>query len=80
MDSHDCRPLEDPTADPRDLVDPVGATEIAKRLGVRFGTVTRWGQRGLLPPPRWMVGGRPAWDWSDIEDWARVTGRPISDP
>jgi predicted DNA-binding transcriptional regulator AlpA len=54
---------------------PVGAAEIAKRLGVRAQTVHTWRQRKLMPPPRWTVSGQPAWDWSEIEDWARETGR-----
>lgn len=54
---------------------PVGIIEIAARLGVRRATVDQWRQRGLLPDPRWIVGGRPAWDWTDIEAWARETGR-----
>lgn len=31
--------------------------------------------RGALPAHDWIVGGRPAWDWSTIEQWARDTGR-----
>lgn len=54
---------------------PVGAAEIAVRLGVRAQTVHTWRQRKLMPPPRWTVSGQPAWDWIEIEDWARRTGR-----
>jgi hypothetical protein len=65
---------------PRRHVDrsPVGAAEIATRLGVRPQTVHTWRQRKLMPPPRWTVSGQPAWDWATIEAWARRTGR-ISD-
>jgi hypothetical protein len=28
-----------------------------------------------MPQPRWTVSGQPAWDWTDIETWARRTGR-----
>lgn len=50
--------------------DPVGAVEIAARLGVKRRTVDSWRQRGLaFPDPRWTVGGRPAWDWPDVEAW-----------
>lgn len=63
-------------AQPTVVVDePVGATEIAARLGVTRPTVDQWGQRRLLPGPDWTVGGRPAWRWSTIERWARETGR-----
>jgi predicted DNA-binding transcriptional regulator AlpA len=54
---------------------PVGAAEIAQRLGVRGQTVHTWRQRKLMPPPRWTVSGQPAWDWNEIEEWARRTGR-----
>jgi len=55
--------------------DPVGAVEVAARLGVARSTVDQWRQRGLLPAPDWTVGGRPAWSWATIEAWARSTGR-----
>lgn len=54
---------------------PVGAAEIASRLGVKPQTVHTWRQRGLVPDPPWSVSGQPAWDWPDIEAWARRTGR-----
>jgi len=28
-----------------------------------------------MPEPRWTVSGQPAWDWPEIETWARRTGR-----
>jgi hypothetical protein len=55
--------------------DPVGEREIADRLDVQPMTVNRWMARGLLPPARWTISSRPAWDWSDIERWAIETGR-----
>jgi hypothetical protein len=54
---------------------PVGAAEIAARLGVRAQTVHAGRHRKLMPPPRWTVSGQPAWDWATIEVWARRTGR-----
>lgn len=54
---------------------PVGAAEIAARLGVQPQTVQTWRQRKLMPAPRWTVSGQPAWDWTEVEDWARRTGR-----
>lgn len=54
---------------------PVGAVEIAERLGVDRRTVDQWRQRGLFIDPKGEVGGRPAWDWPDVEAWARATGR-----
>lgn len=56
--------------------DPVGAVEIATRLGVSRRTVDQWRQRDLgFPEPRWTVGGRPAWNWDDVTPWAEATGR-----
>jgi predicted DNA-binding transcriptional regulator AlpA len=53
----------------------VGLAEIADRLGVRRGTVDQWRWRGELPEPKWTVGGRPAWHWPEIKQWAKATGR-----
>lgn len=69
-----------PTIEPEcvynlDMPDPVGIKEIAERLGVKRQTVDVWLQRRLLPDATWIVGGRPAWNWSEIERWARKTGR-----
>jgi hypothetical protein len=65
--------------------DPVGLEEIAIRLGVSRVTVDTWRTRSKpgavkslpvpLPEPQWTVGGRPAWAWATIEEWARTTGR-----
>jgi hypothetical protein len=63
-----------PIPDLSDL-DPVGATEIAERLSVALQTVGQWRLRGVMPAPTWTVGGRPAWAWPIIEQWARDTGR-----
>lgn len=57
-------------------MEPVGTNEIAERLGVTRHAVKQWRVRDLgFPEPRWSVGGRPAWDWDDIERWALETGR-----
>jgi len=57
-------------------VEPVGAVEIAERLWVTRSAVDAWRKRGLgFPEPQWVDGGRPAWDWVDVEAWARRTGR-----
>ena len=55
---------------------PVGTVEIAERLAVVRGTVDQWRARDVgFPAPRWNVGGRPAWAWSDVATWAESTGR-----
>lgn len=54
---------------------PVGIREIAALLGVKRSTVDQWKIRKILPPPRWMVSGNPAWNRDDIEEWAKETGR-----
>jgi hypothetical protein len=58
-----------------DRIEPVGAVEIAERLGVRQQTVAMWKWRGLMPEPRWTVSSMPAWNWPDVRDWARASGR-----
>jgi acetyl-CoA acetyltransferase len=55
--------------------DPVGASDIAQRLGVQAATVARWKYRGLLPEAEWQVSGLPCWNWPVIEKWAKGTGR-----
>ena len=47
----------------------MGLVEITKRLDVRQKTVDMWRQRER-PPPMWVVGGQPAWNWPYIERWA----------
>ena len=58
--------------------DPVGESDIAKRLGVQPATVKVWRQRGLLPEPEAKVSGRPCWQWETIKEWAERTGRHSS--
>lgn len=55
--------------------EPVGLAEIADRLGVSSQTPYMWRHRGLLPEPSWIVSGAPAWNWPDVERWAKETGR-----
>lgn len=59
-----------------DLDDPVGASEIATRLGVQRPTVHKWRQRGLLPTAEYeSVNGARAWRWSTILRWAGDSDR-----
>lgn len=64
------------------MTEIVGITEIAERLGVKRKTVDTWRQRAHVlvdaapfPDPTQRVGGRPAWRWSVVRDWAKSTGR-----
>jgi predicted DNA-binding transcriptional regulator AlpA len=60
--------------------DPVGAVEIANRLGVQRNTVDQWRQRRIgFPAPTWIIGGRPAWDWPQIEQWHNTRHKPQGD-
>lgn len=47
----------------------VGIPEIARRLGVKRATIDQWKWLGQFPPPKWTVGGRPAWDMRDVQKW-----------
>ncbi len=53
----------------------MGINEIAQRLNARPQTVSMWKFRGLLPNPKWTVSGQPAWEWKEVEKWARTTKR-----
>lgn len=55
--------------------DFVGIVDIAKRLGFHHQTVKGWRSSKALPEPGWIVSSQPAWNWPDIERWARKTGR-----
>lgn len=68
----EANPQPPPTSDG---CDPVGASEIATRLGVKAQTIGQWRQRGLFPAPDFIVGGRPAWQWVRVAEWAARTGR-----
>lgn len=58
------------------LADPVGASEIAQRLGVTRGTVDQWRQRySSFPPPTWPLAGGPVWDWPVVERWHTARSR-----
>lgn len=54
---------------------PVGLVEIMALLGATRSAADSWRSRKLLPAHDWPVGGRPAWRWRRIEEWARGTGR-----
>lgn len=60
--------------------DPVGADEVARRLGYPVRTVYVWIQRGVLPVAEHTISGRPCWHWSTIRAWAEATGRADRGP
>jgi len=68
------------------MLDLVGVDEIAQRLGVPRSTVSMWQTRGWpsggraervkAPEPVATISRRMhVYRWSDVERWARATGR-----
>jgi hypothetical protein len=55
----------------------VGAHEVAQRLGVsRPQVIHEWRKRHPdFPQPVATLTNGLIWDWTDIQKWARATGR-----
>jgi predicted DNA-binding transcriptional regulator AlpA len=58
-----------------DLSELVGPGEVAELLGVKAPTVHQWRHRGLMPDVVAVLTSTPIWRRSDVEAWARDTGR-----
>ena len=60
----------------------VGASEIAKRLGLaRTQAVHMWRQRYPdFPSPVAQLDMGMIWSWPEVERWARKTGRLAASP
>jgi len=60
-----------------DVSQLVGATEIAKRLGLsRPQIVHTWRRRyGEFPEPVLVLDMGHLWYWPDVESWLKRTGR-----
>ena len=57
----------------------MGVTEIAERLERDTGYVSVLIQRGKLPRPDAIVGGRKVWRRSTIENWITRNGPTINE-
>jgi len=55
----------------------VGAHEIAQRLNRAHSTIVHgWVRRDInFPPPAVVLQAGKFWDWSQVERWAKETGR-----
>lgn len=61
--------------------EPVGTVEIAERCGVSRSAVDAWRARhDTFPAPCYTVGGRPAWEWAEVQAWAVGTNRMALPP
>jgi predicted DNA-binding transcriptional regulator AlpA len=59
-----------------DVVDLVGAAEIADRLGIARQSVHQLARRHAdFPQPVATLRQAMVWNWPDVERWARATGR-----
>ena len=45
--------------------------DVARRLGVSVGTISRWVRDGVLIPAFTTVGGRHRFRWSEVETQLR---------
>lgn len=66
--------------DDDDMSNLVGPDEVAAMLNVKRNTVAQWRFRRLLPEPALVLSQIPIWKRSDIEEWAKLTGREIVSP
>ncbi len=49
---------------------------IAMRLGYAVRTVHSWRRRNTgFPDPAGRLAGRPYWNWEEVQQWAKETGR-----
>lgn len=50
----------------------VGVVEIIRELKVSRSAFDQWQARRVgFPAPKWIVGGRPAWDRREVIRWHR---------
>jgi hypothetical protein len=56
--------------------DIVSMADIARRLGLLLPVVSKWRQKGVMPPHRYSERRHQRWSWAiDIEPWLRATHR-----
>ena len=48
----------------------LGAADVARVMGVKVATIRQWRARGKMPTPSVVLGDRPAWKRTVIEQWA----------
>lgn len=59
-----------------DVTDLVGAAEVAERLGIARQSVHQLRHRHAdFPQPLARLQQALVWNWPDVEEWARRTGR-----
>jgi prophage regulatory protein len=55
----------------------VGVREIADMFGVSRQRASQLGSKDDFPTPTAVLASGPIWNRSDVEEWARATGRTI---
>jgi len=59
----------------KDVHHLVGITEIGEMLGVSRQRAHQLAQTEAFPKPTAVLSSGPVWETSDVEKWARATGR-----
>jgi predicted DNA-binding transcriptional regulator AlpA len=57
-----------------DKMDLITSAEVAKMLGWSVSKVSVYGERGKLPVPITVIGGRPVWTRAQIERFKNKGG------
>lgn len=58
----------------------IGLLDMVDMFGMDRPSVQNWRVRNQLPEPLRVIGKSPVWEYWQIEEWAKDTGREIKQP